>query len=194
MSRYVNKNAKGNKVNNVGARQFAGSDGNGEGTWPIAEFGMKNEETRLTEDFDHKCRINNDIGHDSSDEVMTGMEESSSNAKNERPANNERERVILHWDDKLKQYVEGFRPFHEMIRWDAEKRAYVAYYEKEPPPNTTGKPPVFHWNKELGEFVEGMRMTQTMIWWDSEHGYFTPRLTQRMKDAFNRDNALNRKN
>ena len=188
---YVNKNAQGNEGNNVGTRQVPGPDGNGKGAWPVAEFGMKNEETWLIKAFEDNCCINHEIGNDNSDEAMTGMEEPSLNAENEGSANNEKERVIFHWDDTRRKYVEGFRPGHKMIRWDAEKWAYVFCYNAEPPSNPD-QPPVFHYDKKLRSFVEGMDLMETMWYWDADIGGFTHRLTQRIIDAFNRDKALNR--
>lgn len=197
MSGYVNKTAKSNE-GNVGTRLVTtGSDGNGEGARLVAEFGMKNEdESWLIRDFEDKCRINKEIGHDddNNDETITDMmEELSSDAENERPANHENERVIFHWNDTLRKYVEGFRPGHKMVWWDAEKSAYVFYYYREPPAKLDW-PPVFHYDKNLRACVEGIDVMETMCWWDADLGEFSRRLTQKMIDDFNRDQTLNRNN
>lgn len=198
----VDETAKGNEGNNnvVGTRQVTGgSDGNGEGAArPVAESFFKNEADDswlLIRDFSDKCRINKEIGHDDddSDWTMSDTEEepssSSSNvAENERPppgpaTNEKEERVILHWDDTLEKYVQGFRPGHKMVCWDAEKKAYVFCYYKEPPLNPAW-PPIFHYDKELQAFVEGSDPWQTMCWWDPDHKWFTRRLTPKMVEAF----------
>ena len=201
MSGFFNNNANANDW------QVIGSDGNDQGAaQPVAEFGTRNEEIWLAVAFDHGCRLNSNISHDNSDQAMTGMDEapssssfSSSNTKNEEQrsvTNYEDERVILHWDDTLNKFVQGFRPGHKMVRWDAEKKAYVACYgaaEEQPPHfdfSKMGEPPVFHYNKQLRACVQGGRMDSTMIWWDSEYKCFTWRLTERVIEAFEREKAL----